>query len=517
MNKTDSYRLPSSGPAREALRQKGQFWTPDWVAEAMVAYALGDEGSQIFDPAVGAGAFFRAAKRIAQEQGMEVVLAGMDIDADLLARAAAQGLLETEITNITVGDFVLAPPAHKLPAIVANPPYIRHHRLSTDYKAQLRRIGAQITGHTIDGRAGLHIYFLIRALSLLEEQGRLAFIMPADTCEGKFAPQLWKWITGKYRLEAVTTFTPEASPFPNVDTNPLIFFISNTPPTTTFPWARCEAPATNALTTWVRSKFTETTENVLFTVKRDIAEGIRAGLSRPLVTGNQSRYVLGDFVSVLRGIATGANDFFLLTDEQVEALGIPKTYLMRAIGRTRDVPGDEITAETLQMLREKGRPTLLLSLKDDPPESLPKTLRAYLNQGEAKGLHQRPLISQRKPWYKMETREVPPFLFAYLGRRNARFIRNTAKVLPLTGFLCIYPKSGARESLDRIWKIISHPDTIANLRLIGKSYGDGAIKVEPRNLERLPIPDSVIEQAGGPIQRRLFEESVPYDVELDDD
>lgn len=33
-------RLPASGPAREALRQKGQFWTPDWVANAMVSYAL---------------------------------------------------------------------------------------------------------------------------------------------------------------------------------------------------------------------------------------------------------------------------------------------------------------------------------------------------------------------------------------------------------------------------------------------------------------------------------------------
>jgi hypothetical protein len=33
--------LPSAGQAREALRQKGQFWTPRWVAEAMVGYLLG--------------------------------------------------------------------------------------------------------------------------------------------------------------------------------------------------------------------------------------------------------------------------------------------------------------------------------------------------------------------------------------------------------------------------------------------------------------------------------------------
>jgi hypothetical protein len=43
--------------------------------------------------------------------------------------------------------------------------------------------------------------------------------------------------------------------------------------------------------------------------------------------------------------------------------------------------------------------------------------------------------------------------------------------------------------------------------MIGKSYGDGAVKVEPRSLEKLPIPDSVIEQSGIPVQMRLFENS----------
>ena len=44
------------------------------------------------------------------------------------------------------------------------------------------------------------------------------------------------------------------------------------------------------------------------------------------------------------------------------------------------------------------------------------------------------LISTRNPWYNMEKRENPEFLFAYLGRRNTRFIRNEAGVVPLTGF-----------------------------------------------------------------------------------
>jgi len=95
-------------------------------------------------------------------------------------------------------------------------------------------------------------------------------------------------------------------------------------------------------------------------------------------------------------------------------------------------------------------------------------------------------LCPRNPWYNMEKRENPEFLFAYLGSRNTRFIRNEAGVVPLTGFLCVYPKSNNPEYVDKLWMVLKHPETSNNLLLIGKSYGGGAIKVEPRALEKLP-------------------------------
>ena len=199
-----------------------------------------------------------------------------------------------------------------------------------------------------------------------------------------------------------------------------------------------------------------------------------------------------------------------MTAEQVKQTDIPNNYFTRAIGRTRDVPADEITQATLDLLESKGRPTFLLALNGDAFENYPESLKKYLKKGEVLGLPQRPLISQRKPWYKTESRIAPPFLFAYLGRRNSRFIRNTAKIIPLTGFLCVYPKSDGKEYINRLWKILNHPDTVANLVTIGKSYGDGAIKVEPRSLEKLPIPEHVMEQSGLQTQMRLFESKTSY-------
>lgn len=489
--------LPSAGPARELLREKGQFWTPDWIADAMVAYALQDDTTELFDPAVGAGVFFRSARRIAARLDHQVAFHGMERDASALQEAARYGLSADDLRDVQVGDFLLNPPAGPLRAIVANPPYIRHHRISPEVKSTLKAFGARLMGAPLDGRAGLHVYFLLQALQLLEKNGRLAFIMPADTCEGKFAPDLWRWITTHYRLEQVIAFTPEATPFPQVDTNALVFMIQHAPPTSDLLWTRCLRSGTNDLTRWTLSRFTEPPNPQVATVQmRSLAEALNTGLSRPPHDYTSSGVVLADVAKVMRGIATGANDFFLMTRERASELGIPDEFFLPVIGRTRDVVGDEVTVDRLDALEKDGRPTRLLSLSRQPLAALPLPLQDYLRQGEELGLPQRPLIAQRRPWYKMEIREAPPFLFAYLGRRNARFIRNTAGALPLTGFLCVYPKRDDTLFVEALWNILQHPQTVANLSRVGKSYGAGAIKVEPRSLDLLPIPVEALEESG---------------------
>ena len=453
----------------------------------MVAYVLAPGASCLFDPAIGAGAFFKAAKSWSLEMGRPVSLSGMEIDAVALKEASDSGLSDADLSAVQIGDFVLAPPQTAFAAIVANPPYIRHHRLSAATKAELKTFAKRLIGMTIDGRAGLHVFFLLRALQRLERDGRLAFIVPADTCEGVFAQTLWAWIVQNYRLEAVVTFAPEATPFPGVDTNAVILMIRNEVPTERFLWARCLAASRDGLRTWVQSGL-ETPGGDIEVQERSIREGLQTGLSRCVQSEPHDGFTLANFASVQRGIATGANEFFFMTAAQARERGIPPELLKRAVGRTRDVEGEEITEERLQALDDMGRPTYLLSLDKTEAIALPPALQTYLQAGEDKGLSVRPLIAQRRPWYKMETRAAPPFLFAYLGRRSARFIHNRAGALPLTGFLCVYPHQTDPASLEKLWQILRHPETVQNLARVGKSYGSGAIKVEPRSLERLPLP-----------------------------
>ncbi len=489
-------KLPTNWADREILRVKGQFWTPDWVADAMVSYAIAGGVNELFDPAVGAGAFFLAARRVALQTGIELQLSGTEVDPKVLIEGKKWGLTDQDLSNVQICDFVLNSPGMSLAATVANPPYIRHHRLSSAVKTQLTSLCQNITGFTIDGRAGLHVYFLLKALSMLRDNGRLAFIMPADTVEGVFAKKLWNWITHHYCLDAVVSFAPEATPFPGVDTNVLIFFIRKSQPGQQFNWVRCLAMHPDELKNWVLSDFKMTNRSSLEVQIRDVAEALSSGLSRPATDALNSAYRLVKYAKIMRGVATGSNKFFFLTRLQADNLQIPSAFLKLSLGRTRDVPGDAITYQTIEDADKAGRPTLLLSLDGRPVESFPASIQSYLAKGVALELPSLALIKQRKPWYKMEARTAPPFLFAYLGRRNARFIRNEANIIPLTSFLCVYPRCQDPQHIAALWRVLSHPETMRNLAFVGKSYGAGAIKVEPRALETLPLPESIVQETG---------------------
>jgi hypothetical protein len=176
-------------------------------------------------------------------------------------------------------------------------------------------------------------------------------------------------------------------------------------------------------------------------------------------------------------------------------LGLDERYFQRALGRTRDCTADTVTPALVDQLDRAARPTWLLRLGKEPKDGLPAAMQAYLEQGERMGLPERPLIKTRRPSYRMENRSAPSLLFAYLGRRDCRFILNRAGVVPLTCFLCVYPWDDDRANVDRLWRALNHPDTLANLVFVAKSYGSGALKVEPRQLEMLEIPLHVLREA----------------------
>jgi adenine-specific DNA-methyltransferase len=482
-------KLPASGDEREALRMKGQFWTPSWLAKVMASWVTQDQPGMLFDPAVGPGTFFAAAR----ELGFTGELHGHELHSNAFDDGWKLGLKPGDFRQVQMTDFISAPSQLQYPAIISNPPYIRHHRLGEERKLELKQLGLNHLGFSLDGRVGLHIFFLLKCLAQLAPGGRLAFLLPADVCEEISSSAFWSRICQQYRLVAAMTFADEAAPFPTVDTNAMVFLFSKDKPQENFLWLRVLERDAEAISAALDDRKSSNAVNVH---KRKLSEAVKTGLSRPPRSQNNFGVPLSHFARIVRGIATGGNEFFFLTREQLRSHNLPERFFRRAIGRTRDCPGDHLTAADLNRLESAGRATWLLNLTDDAGGKLPPPLLAYLKIGEQLGLPTRSLIKTRRPWYKMEKRTPPPILFAYLGRRDCRFILNEAGVVPLTGFLCVYPWNTDQAEVKKLWRALNHADTLANLSFVSKSYGGGALKTEPRQLDQLEIPQSVLDEVG---------------------
>lgn len=194
---------------------------------------------------------------------------------------------------------------------------------------------------------------------------------------------------------------------------------------------------------------------------------------------------LGAMASTKRGIATGANDFFHLSKLSATEHGLPSHALKPCVGRAADVRGFDFMEEDFSALVRDGRRSHLVMFG----RALGGPERAYIAKGEAEGLPDRYLLAARRPWHSMEIQTPAPIWAAVFGRRGLRFIRNSANVLTLTTFHCIYPFDVCHEFADALALCLNLPSIQADARAHTRVYGGGLLKFEPKDILEILVPD----------------------------
>jgi hypothetical protein len=229
---------------------------------------------------------------------------------------------------------------------------------------------------------------------------------------------------------------------------------------------------------------------------------------------------LGDFFTIKRGIATGANRFFILPRSRARDLGLPEPFLRPILPSPRLIPGDVINAAS------DGYPDLAeqlvlvdCALPENEVKARAPALYAYLRQGEEEGLLRRYLTSRRQPWYLQEQRPPAPFLCTYMGRGAGRtrpfhFLWNKSRAAAANVYLLLYPTGPLKDALaarpELAAEVLRHLCSIdaATMRSGGRVYGGALHKVEPRELANLPaaaLADLVGPHAPTRSQLPLFE------------
>lgn len=194
---------------------------------------------------------------------------------------------------------------------------------------------------------------------------------------------------------------------------------------------------------------------------------------------------LGAMAKTKRGIATGANDFFHISQTTADAHNIPPDVLIPCVGRAADISGFEFTRDDfLSLVRNKRRSLLVVF-----GNTLTAPELTYIASGEAAGLPKRYLLAARRPWYSMETQLPAPIWAAVFGRKGLRFIRNKANALTLTTFHCVYPIDSSQDFSDALTLCLNVPSIQREARAHTRVYGGGLLKFEPKDLLEIQIPD----------------------------
>jgi adenine-specific DNA-methyltransferase len=474
----------------------GQYWTPQPIVEFMARWAF-EAGPRLLEPSLGSGRFIQALQLLATKPGL--LLRGYEVSPLVLLIALVNGHLchsSTAELDLHLEDFLKSPDEDELfDAVVCNPPYTRHHHIEESMKQYLSGKVVSNFGIKMSGFTSLFVFFFTHALTKIRQGGRLAFITPCELYEASYSQQFKTILRQQAAPIAIISFDKTSQVFDGVDTAACITLaqrgvapahtalieIKVWPGTDTlleviatavegvFPWGEVRRVATNQLT--VDAKWSNL---------------------RQMTTVASSLPAFGSVAKIMRGVATGANDYFCLSDEEVSQHCIPKRYLQPVITKTRSAQGLSFSHNDFELLRQNGHKVWLFSCFE-PLEQVPDEVREYIALGERLELHQRSLLKLKgKRWYMAERREPPPVLFTYLSRGATRFIHNVMGAQALNSFLLAYPQPHLMnnpEYTTALVGILNSKLVNMQLHLVGRSYGGDTVKLEPREMDRLPIID----------------------------
>lgn len=478
----EAYETLLIGAAR---RELGQFQTPFLAADIMAGWLLAKPVRTLLDPGVGTGRLlFRSAMRSGAAIGRMV---GIDVDELALSMATLNLSLRDSPADLLCGDFLAdddaldrigllaAPPD----GVISNPPFSRHQALTGERKTQLRQRAQERLGLKLNGRTGLHAYFLLRALEITSENARLAFITPAGWLDVDYGKPIKRYLTERAHIEAVVLFGSRHQLFPKATTTAAITLISKRPacrrPTRVI-HAGKQIDVDEMLAAIAGEKTRLRTDTTTLTRERRwSAPAPRGGRGTPL----------SEVARVRRGIATGNNAFFVISERERLEWHIETSHVRSCLYRPRLFAGDVITDEILDALDDDVRRWVLSSPHADH-EQRDDGLGAYLRWGKEEcAADESYLASHRPVWHQPEQRDACGIVLPYMNRDLPRFIRNPAAAVPLNTFHVVEPI--VEDATEALWRALSQPEVLRRVKRLGRDYGRGLWKIEPGALGELRV------------------------------
>jgi len=530
-------RLFEALTPQESRRKLGQFRTPKTIADLMADWLIETGTETVLDPGMGACALSAAAYRKKKGKKNEPPLSdiyGVDLNELALVMGATTLTLmdHGEPHNLRTGDFLdleIDDVDGEVDTVISNPPYSRHHELSEEYKSRVNSQAERELGRNVSALSPMYAYFYYHAAQFLKPGGRMSFITPSEFLETSYGESLKQFLLDEFDINTLVLFDrDDDSKFDEAMTTSLVSFLEKPNGTD-----ECE------LTQIVRVDGDPSEEELLAAVSGDIegetewgfvnavrqveleAEDKWTGLFDPVDIDTSELTPLSELGTVNRGIATGKNSYFCLTQSEVEEWDIDEQYLSKIIRNSRSVPGYEYTDDDWQEERDAGREVWLLyhltdldagevrqTIPDDTAgnatlasysgdkseneeEETPSVVE-YLQHGMSDEIeaHDGYLARNRSPWFVVDRRDPPPIVLTYMSRGGTRFIRNETTARNLSNLHGMYIDVEMDEpQLKALLAYLNSEFASEVVRRSGRTYSSGMDKIEPNEMEGVPVLD----------------------------
>jgi adenine-specific DNA-methyltransferase len=451
-------------------KKYGQFFTENRVARFMVNWVLKGKPSTLYDPAFGLGAFYFAAK----ETGFHGDFFGAEIDAKILSHFYAAK--KSENCSIELSDY-LSTWGNCHSAIICNPPYQRFQKFEGRelvFQNFRNALGVKLSGYTNISSA-----FLIKSVSELKPEGRLAFIMPLEFLNTGYGTIIKQFLLENGSIQAIIKIECEREVFPDATTSVGIIFFEKTQSN-----SHVNFYVASSIDSLNRLLEESPVNSVACSNLRPNEKWLNYFESDLHSVGLQNLVPISSYGSFSRGIATGANEYFALPISHTRIIGLRSDEFVPCITKSVQVKTPIFTQSCLDLMIDSDAPVLLLNIKSNPSIGAKK----YLDMGENRGYQNRYLTKTRKPWYKMEKRSPSPLWFGVFSRDGFKVVRNRTTALTLTCFHGFTPNIIGSKFIDHLFLFLLSKAGRTVLSLNMRKYGDALDKFEPNDLNNALCP-----------------------------
>ena len=457
-----------SGPNRRRL---GTFFTPGPVVGHMLSRVGTTAPARVVDAGAGVGAFATACAK--RWPSSEVV--AIDLNVVTLGLLAARTALNDMPVSLVHADFlkwIAADRSDKPTVFLGNPPYTRHQGLPTKLKdGALKSTGGLVTSRL----AGMSTYFLGAMLAHAKPDDSICVLLPGNWVEARYGLELRQHLWRGRRDLEITAFGTEEDVFPG------------TRVTATIAWIGPEASTRKRGAVIAR----RATLGAAQVVEVDSIELDNSTSDPPSFgailwprefSASEKTTRLGDIVTVRRGVATGANDFFFLDDNQRSTL--PAAASVRAVRRLRHVTSDVLDEDEHDRIgKDHTRWMLWLHNRSLLDES---SVASFIAEAPG-GIRSRELLRRRgEEWFVVERCDAPTILISTSARGALRAVHNACAAIPSNSMYGIYLPENVDGFAFTLWwnSSAGQAAVLANAR----HYASGLLKLEPSDVLEIRIP-----------------------------